>query len=294
VVGLWAVLAFTACQRCGEPPPEIPVDEALASPSAPATLPAALATVVSQRGKVEVQRNRGEWTPVKLGDRLDTTDAIRTSEEGEVDIAVNEVKLRIHERSQFTVKNLSDSVIRGRLTGRMESQVVKGKGQVEVEAEGSDAVVRTDGGHFSMIASGRGVVAVANISGEVNVSAKGKSVSIAPGDVSHVRTNKAPDKPSRALRSVLLAVEWPAAKITNRTTVSLSGRVEVGSRVLIAGRVVDADDNGVFRTQVELRSGKQQLAVVATDVLGRKRLLAKTLTHDAKAPHVKLKGKLWQ
>jgi hypothetical protein len=254
----------------------------------------ALATVISQKGKVEVQRKKGEWKTVNVGDRLDVTDAIRTSEDAEVDIAVNQVKLRIHERSEFAVKKLSDSVIRGRLTGRMESQVSAGKGSVEVEAEGSDAVVKTQGGHFSMISNGQGVVAVANLSGEVDVAAKGKSVSLKAGQVSHIKSNAAPEPPSRALKNVLLAVEWPGAKVTNKKSITLAGKVEIGSRVTIQGRIIEPKEDGTFTAQVDLRPGRQELSVVATDVLGRKKRAQNMLTHDAKAPNIKLKDKLWQ
>ena len=173
------------------------------------------------------------------------------------------------------------------------SQVTEGKGQVEVEAAGSDAVVRTEGGHFSMISNGRGVVAVANISGAVSIAAKGKTVNLGAGQVSHLKSTGTPDK-ARALKNVLLAVEWPGAKITNRTLVAIKGKVEIGSRLTIQGRPIEADDNGVFTAQVELRPGRQELAVVATDVLGRKKRVASAFTHDAKAPNVKLKEKLWR
>ncbi len=297
--GLLAWVLVGGCGSCGScqpPAPEpasLPIVAAEEPASVPATLPVNTATVVAHRGKVEVMRSGGTWSPVNVGDKLDVKDAIRTADDGEIDLAVNDMKLRIHEHSEFTMKKLTDSAIRGRLTGRMESEVAKGKGQIEIEADGSDAVVRTDGGHFSMITNGRGVVAVANISGGVSVAAHGKQVDLAEGQVSHVLPGSGPDAPSRALRNVLLAVEWPEAKLTNRTEVQLSGKVEIGSRVTIQGKVIQPNAKGEFTTQVTLRPGKQQLAVVATDVLGRKKKQATTVTHDAKAPHVKMKGKLW-
>src|SRR4051794_2208730 len=112
-------LAFlNACHGCEGPPP---ATEAIApasmAASEPTSMPVALATVVAQSGSAEVQRGQGEWTPIKVGDRLQVTDAIRTADDGQVDLAVNQVKIRIHEHSEFKVKKVSESIIRGRLTG---------------------------------------------------------------------------------------------------------------------------------------------------------------------------------
>jgi hypothetical protein len=100
--------------------------------------------------------------------------------------------------------------------------------------------------------------------------------------------------PAAALRRVLLAVQWPNSKETNRPTVPISGRVEPGSRVFVQGQPVTVEAGGQFRAEVPLRQGKQKIAIVTVDALGRRREVENTVKRDDSLPGVKVKKKLWQ
>jgi len=147
------------------------------------------------------------------------------------------VKMRVHEASALRLKDANPSWIRAQVRGSVESEVQPGKGSVDVEVEGSDARAHSQGGHFFVTADGRGVVAVAAVTGSVNLTSHGKQVEVKPGTVSRAEGGRLEDA-SPALRRVLLAVRWPQERATSKDTVPVSGKVEAGSRVFIQGQPV--------------------------------------------------------
>ena len=295
-------LVLASGLSCSEDPlllPPLP-DAAVAAAPAPApeidagTLAERTARVSVVIGTVEVRRSRQDgWAPARAGDELGADDAIRTGDEGKLEIDYENIKLRVHERSEFKVKTLTQTDVRGRLRGQLDTEVPEGHGVVEIEAEGSDAVARTEGGAFSMTADGQGIVAVGSTSGWASLSAEGESVRIGAGMVSRVAGKEAPRPPSRALRNVLLSVTWPQQEETNQKAYPVTGKVEVGSRVFVGGQQIPVDRHGNFLTSVPLRMGKQRVAVVVSDVLGRKKRLNRNVLYDPTAPDVRLLKKPW-
>src|SRR5204862_3536559 len=139
------------------------------------------------------------------------------------------VRMRVHEGSGLELKHVGKQTLRARVRGSVESEVDQ-KGQLDVEIENSDASAHSQGGHFFVTADGRGVVAVASVTGSVNVAGGGKAVALNEGEVTRItRTSPAPSKPVAALRRVLLSVQWPDQKETNKPTLPIAGRVEPGS-----------------------------------------------------------------
>lgn len=292
-----AFLALAA--GCTDDPPASP--SAPAAPTPPPPIAAAatepetnLAVVASLTGSPQVRvSGSSDWRPLVEGQRLGADDALRTPGNATVALKVKDLRVNVHERSEFKVSSLTRTVLRAKVRGRIDSDVPQGTGTIEVEAEGSDAVVRSSGGHFAMTSDGRGVVAVATVSGGVNLSARGRSVEVKAGQVGRVKPNAAPDPPSAALRRVLLSVDWPNQKLTNRRQLPVAGRVEIGSRVLVQGRPVEVGADGRFNAEVALEDGKQKVSVTVVDVLGRKRQSNTTIEVDEKAPTVTLKEKPW-
>jgi len=253
----------------------------------------ATAVVISRKGKVELQRGlQGNWSDAQVGDRLAPSDALRTHE-GEAEVGVDGVKMRVHEASALRLKDANARWLRAQVRGSVESDVEPGKGSIDVEVEGSDARAHSQGGHFFVTADGRGVVAVAAVTGSVNLTSHGRQVEVKPGTVSRV-AGGAPEDASPALRRVLLAVRWPQERATSKDTVPVSGKVEAGSRVFIQGQPVPVEPGGSFRADVPLRDGKQTVAVVAIDPMGRRKQVDTTIVRDQSTPTVRVKRKLWQ
>jgi hypothetical protein len=253
------------------------------------------AVVTSKNGNVQVMRaSDGTVAEAKIGDRLSARDALRT-EVGEADLAVDGVRVRVHESTRFELKQVGKQNLRARVRGSVESQVEQKGARLDVEIENSDATAYSEGGHFFVTADGRGVVAVASVTGSVNVAGGGKSVALNQGEVTRItRSVPTPSKPEVALRRVLLSVQWPGQKETNKATLPIAGRVEPGSRVFVQGEPVTVEEGGTFRAQVPLRQGRQKIAVVTVDALGRRRQVEGTVLRDDSLPDVKVKKRLWQ
>jgi hypothetical protein len=291
----WRMLACAVVlAACGRAPAGTALPIRTAGPLPPGEPQVrATAVVISRKGKVELQRGQqGDWSDAQVGDRLAPSDALRTHE-GEAEVGVDGVKMRVHEASALRLKDANPSWMRAQVRGSVESEVEAGKGSVDVEVEGSEARAHSQGGHFFVTADGRGVVAVAAVTGSVNVTAHGKQVEVRPGTVSRVASG-APEDASPALRRVLLAVRWPEQRATSKDTVPISGKVDAGSRVFIQGRPVPVEPGGSFRADVPLRDGKQTVAVVAIDPLGRRKQVDTTIVRDQSTPTVRVKRKLWQ
>jgi hypothetical protein len=282
------VLAVPACGRDGK----TAAISAVSTASTGATGPEAVVT--AKNGKVQVLRAAdGSVSEAKVGDRLAPRDALRT-EVGEADVAVDGVRLRLHESSRLELKQIGRQALRARVRGSIESEVDH-TGRLDVEMENSDATAHSEGGHFFVTADGRGVVAVASVTGTVNVAGGGKSVALNQGEVTHIsKAAPAPSKPVAALRRVLLSVQWPNQKETNKPTLPIEGRVEPGSRVFVQGEPVAVEEGGTFRAEVPLKQGKQKIAVVTVDALGRRKQVEGVVLRDDSLPDVRVKKRLWQ
>ena len=278
-------LALGACGKdAGQP--------AVAVSSAAPVEPAERAVVTASRGQVELVRD-GTVSPAKVGDRLGARDALRTKD-GEADLSVDGVKVRLHEASRIELQQVDKRALRARVRGSVESEVDQ-NGKLDVAVEDSDAVAHSEGGHFFVTADGKGIVAVASVTGTVHLSGGGKSVAVNNGEVGRVLgSGEAPGEPAAALRRVLLSVQWPGQRETNQATLPVVGRVEPGSRVFEQGQPVTVEAGGGFRAQVPLRKGKQKIAVVTVDALGRRKQVDTIVMRDDSLPDARVKKKLWQ
>jgi Glucodextranase, domain B len=284
------LVAAFGCSR-GPPSSSSPRTATAIAPGVPQVN--ATAVVISRKGKVELQRAGGVWSDAQVGDRLAPSDSLRTGGTGEAEVGVDGVRMRVLEASSLRLKEATARSLRAQVRGAVESDVDPGKGALDVEVDGSDARARSTGGHFYVTADGRGVVAVAAVSGSVNLVGKKKQVEVHEGEVSHV-TKDEPDAPSPALRRVLLSVRWPEERATSKDTVPVSGKVEAGSRVFIQGQPIPVEPGGSFRAEVPLRDGTQKVAVLAIDPMGRRKQVDTTIVRDQTVPQVKVKKRLWQ
>jgi len=92
------------------------------------------------------------------------------------------------------------------------------------------------------------------------------------------------------------------ATVTGSVHLAGSGKsVEVGkgqvsrlSRVFVQGEAVLVEAGGAFHAEVPLRQGRQKIAVVTMDALGRRRQVESVVVRDDSIPEIKVKKKLWQ
>src|SRR5438105_13998483 len=100
------------------------------------------AVVTASHGQVEVVRE-GTVSAAKVGDRLGVKDALQT-QIGEADVAVEGVKLRLHEASRLELKQVEKRAMLARMRGGIESEVDQ-NARLDMEMEGSDAVAHSQG-----------------------------------------------------------------------------------------------------------------------------------------------------
>lgn len=273
-----ACLLLTFAAGCEDEPPPKPTiqDIKIAEPpkveeKAPEPIVDDSAIVVSLEGTVEIRRGDApSWESAKVGDKIAANDALRTADASTVQMQIGEAKILVREKSDLKVKKISKGQLRARVaTGHIEANVKEGSGaSVEMEADGTDTVVTTTGGEFAMTNDGAGIVAVATKSGVASLTVKGKETVLKAGEQSNI----VDDKLSRAaVRELLLAVNWPGQRETNKTVVPVEGRAPVGSRVVIQGKLIRVDKRGRFKAKVPLKQGKQKVAVRVTDVRGQTR-----------------------
>jgi hypothetical protein len=258
---LLALLLLGCTTGCRRPSPE--------PPDASAELPKIAATLLARKGKVELSRGGGGWSDARVGDRLVPSDALRTGD-GEAEIGLGAIRMRLHQSSALHLQRTSATSLRAGVRGTVESDVEPGRGALDVEMEGTDAVARSTGGHFFVTAEGRAIVAVATVTGSVNLAAKGREVEVKEGEVSRVYEG-VPGAPSPALRRVLLSVRWPRALATSDEAISISGKVDPSSRVFVQGEPVAVEENGAFAARVPLHPGSQKVSVLVVDALGRRK-----------------------
>jgi hypothetical protein len=281
------LLAFAVCGpacRCDAqrpaPTPTPRAEAAAPQPEAPA------AVLSASRGAVELQRGAGPWGPAAGGEHIGVSDGVRTHTDAEAELSVDGVRVKLHDRSELRLSAVSPGSLRARVHGRIESTVEAGKGHVSLQVADGSAIADSSGGRFLITAEGKAVV-VATAEGAVDVTSGGRTVQVRKGQITRVENDGALDQPAAVLKKVLLAVHWPGDK-TNRTSIPLSGRVAVGSRVYVQGEPVEVAPSGEFRTDVRLRDGAQKIAVVTVDPLGRRKEAESQVTRDQSLPQVKV------
>src|SRR4051812_5606174 len=188
------------CEKDRPTPTPAPRAEAAEAPSTP---PGA-AVLIGSRGAVELQHGSKPWEPAAAGARPGESDALRTPDDAEAELSVDGVRVKLHDRSEIHLSAASSGVLRGRVRGRIESEVEKGKGRVSLQVE-DGPLAESSGGHFFLTAEGRNV-AVAATSGSVQVASGGKTVNVREGQVSRVESAGRLQQPAAALRRVLLNV----------------------------------------------------------------------------------------
>ncbi len=275
------LVGVQAC-RCGrEPPAPTPVPRAEAADAGAAEA----ALLLSSKGKVELQRQDGAWGPAALGDRVGVSDGLRTPGGGEAELSVDGVRVKLHDRTELRLTAVSSGMLRARVRGRVESDVEQGRGRVSLQVQGGEAVAESSGGHFFLTAEGKSVV-VAATRGAVALAASGKTVELHEDEMVNLQAGSM-GQPARALKKVLLSVQWPGDK-TNRSSVPVGGRVAAGSRVYVQGEPVEVAPSGEFHVEVRLDEGRQRIAVVTIDPFGRRAGERSEVTRDQSPPRVQV------
>jgi hypothetical protein len=250
--------------------------------------------VASAIGTVEVGRN-GTWTPIKKGDTLSRTDAVRTAAGAGATLQLSvgtEVELR--EKVEIGLDRLPGGAAVDLRRGKVFARVSGGDG---LEINAHDTRTANEGpAHFVVMSDDAGRVSVAALSGSARFSAGGKSLSVPAGTTSSSQAGAPPSDPERIPEEVLLDVVWPADEQRHAVDrASVEGRASPSTTVTVNGTAAAVGPDGRFTAVVPLRVGKNTVDVAAEDLTGRTRRATGNVVRRGPPPALTPEaGDLWK
>lgn len=286
-----AGMALVACSDPPPPPPATP-------PPPPAAIepdPATRMVVLEKKGKVEQRRDEA-WRELAIGDNLETNDAIRTEAGGSVALQVGDsARVVVEENSEATVREITKTVANFKLQrGLLTADVKNDSFTMRVEAKDTDTVAVGRKGSFTVFTDGHGAVAVASTAGGVKLTTSSGDLDLAAGERANVSASGRSAKVAIP-KSVFLKVAWPEARASRATKMTVRGKVEVGTKISIPGARVNVKADGSFVAHVPLKTGANDLTVVARDMLGRETRDARTIDVRRTAPNAEVEAdELWE
>jgi len=247
-------------------------------------------------GAAVLARGAKAREPLATGAELRPDDVIETAEGASVVLSAGEsYQVVLEGASRFAVKEIAAEVARFRVDDGIVTATVRDDPSRAFVVEASDGAARTRGGALA-VANVGGRVTVGVTEGQADFEAGGRIVTLRSGQVSSAEPGQAPSPPVALPRSLLLKVDWPAARETNRRRLVVQGRTTPGAVLTLGGQRVVVGPDGRFSQVVFLREGAQSLDVVARDVGGRvERTRSPTVVLDTRAPDVRFDtDALWQ
>jgi hypothetical protein len=272
----WLLLARGPAGVASAPPP---------AAVAPAAEPAARLEVSRADGGATLLRGGAAREPLRAGAALRPDDVIETAEGASVVLAAGEsYQVVLDGAARFAVKEIAAEVSRFRVDDGLVTATVRDDPRRAFVVEAGGAVARTRGGALG-VANVGGRVTVGVTAGETDLESGGRIVTLRQGQASSAEPGQAPSAPVALPRSLLLKVDWPEARETNRRKLVVQGQATPGAVLTIGGQRVRVGPDGRFSQTIWLREGAQALDAVARDVAGRReRSRGPTVVLDTRAP----------
>ena len=244
----------------------------------------------------------GEVTVVRMGDRsraatgaeLKPEDVIETAAGARVELAGGGYTVTLEEGGRFAVGEITAELSRFRLAAGLVSARVQDDPRRAVEIEGApEAVARTRGGEVNVARAGS-LVSVGVRRGRADFTAGGTTVSLAEGQQSEARSGARPSAPTPLPSSLLLKVNWPAARTTNERRMVVTGHATPGAIVVLGGERVEVQADGRFTHVIVLHEGRQTLSARAMGVAGKASSDGPAVVLDTRAPDARFDTRdLW-
>ncbi|MFB1481606.1 hypothetical protein [Corallococcus sp. RDP092CA] len=241
-------------------------------------------------GTVDVKHGEGPWEPASKGMPLRPTDMVRTGR-GSWAVVLNgeAVELRMEADTEISVEELSDELSKVLLGSGLATATVRGRPNVRhtfvlkaknIESQETEAEASTSQGTFTMSNNGKGTVSVGTREGDVKLTDKrGRYVIVRAGQRSIVRPGQEPSAPEPIPSTVFVKMAWPTGK-QRKPEVTVVGRTEPGSRVMVDGVSVPTDDKGAFTLNLSLKEGTNTVRVTSQGVGGASQSEQRDLTYE--------------
>jgi len=247
-------------------------------------------------GPAVLVRGGAARSPLAAGAELRPDDVIETAEGADVVLSAGEsYQVVLGGTTRVAMKEIAAEISRFKVEDGLVTATVRDDPNRAVVVEAAEGAARTRGGELS-VASVGGRVTVGVTAGQAEFEAGGRIVTLHTGQASSAEPGQPPSPPVALPRSLLLKVDWPAARETNRRKLVVQGKTTPGAVLTLGGQRVQVGPDGTFSHVVWLREGAQALDVVARDVGGRvEKSRSPTVVLDTRAPDVRFDtDTLWQ
>lgn len=245
-------------------------------------------------GSVEIESG-GVWIPVLAGGKISKNAKIRVvGEKGAVLALADGVNLEVKKGSELTVEDIGKKGATLKLaSGEVKTEIredikdvsltIKSAGR-SLKATSGSLVLSSDGKETFTLASLRGGARFIMDNIEFTLKEKEKTIFSGKGKIIKVKKEK----------PLELSVKWPPEKI-NFTDLTLEGKTEPGVRIVTDGKIVYAGADGTFSIDITLKEGKNEVVLVARDVLERERVEKREIEVDTTLPDIYIEKKsLWK
>ncbi len=250
--------------------------------------------IVDVSGAVEIESG-GVWIPLTPGMKVKENTRVRTSKGSKVVLALAEgVNVEVKGDSEVLLGGVKEDKVVMKLERGVVSTEIRAAGPVKkVMVTAGDNVIEASSGTVLLSSDGKGTVAVSSKGTAAKFVINKNTVEVKPGEkivyskgVEVLRKSK--DAPLE------LKVKWPPTKI-NKKEVTISGTTEPGALITVNETVLYADDKGSFESKVTLEEGKNEIVVIASDILGRENIKRKVIEVDTSLPELRIDRKtLWR
>jgi hypothetical protein len=227
--------------------------------------------VTAVRGTVEyADVAGGNWKPLLPGIEVAVDDSLRTADGASAELRVGERStIEVAERSELTVREITRSVHRFKLTRGRLSADYAADGTRVLRVEGTDgAIVETRQGRVGVMRN-ESAVAVAAKSGSATLRSAGKTVKVGPGRQAVAPTDQPPKSARPIPIHVLLRVAHHKRPLPGDRTALVRGTTAPGTRVRVNGIAADIGTDGAFEARIPVRVGRNRVVAVVEDALGR-------------------------
>jgi hypothetical protein len=244
------------------------------------------ALVLELDGETQVKHAGSDsWLALKLGDKVIQGDQVRSGTDSHLVFGIGDARITMKDSSRLAFQILDPRSVRASVGGEVEAVSTQGQEPIELATE--DGVTgRVSAGKLLMRALEPGRTQLAALDGTAAVESAGGTVELKEGELGILRQGKLANR-SRLPKRVTLHVRWPPNDATNQAQLDLGGQVSALAQVRVQGHTVQAQTDGSFQAKVPLKLGRQRVAVVATDPLGRSVEQSRSILLDPKAPSIK-------
>ncbi|MBN2804918.1 MAG: FecR domain-containing protein [Deltaproteobacteria bacterium] len=221
-------------------------------------------------GTVFKKSGSNSWFPVKPGDSLSVDNFIRTENDSRALFSLGSSStVELSQNAEIEVRELKGAVERlGLIKGRAFVDYKKsGQKVLKIENKDGTVVASVDKGKFVMMNSGK-IVAVATTTGNVDLTAAGKTVKVGEGKESISFDGSAPLSPYDIRKSSLLKITAGNCTLTGKTTAVVRGTAPIGSEVFVDEKMVDINERGRFFVKIDITAASAFSYITVKDALG--------------------------